>query len=161
MVNKKDRIVDMDDLLYALNYAAKHSDFGIKGIAENTGQREQTLRNKLTPGDVSHQPSLGDFVMVMKQADDTAPLDVLCNLFDGQFVSRTAQCSDTIMLAVLKAMKEHGDIASALNEAMADGVIDDVELARLHREIIEARNALIQLENTVSSNRKCHLEGCA
>ena len=154
MVNKKDRAVDMDDLLYAVNYAAKHSESGIAGLAENSSQREQTLRNKLTPGDVSHHLTLADFVMVMKQTLDTTPLDVLCSMFDGQFVSRTAQCSETITLAVLKAMSEHGDIANALNEAMADGVIDDVELRHLHREILEARNALIQLENTVFNNRR-------
>jgi len=146
--------VDMDDLFYALHFAAKNSKQGINGIAKSTGQREQTFRNKLTPGDVSHQPSLGDFVMVMTQADDTAPLDVLCRMFGGQFISRTTKGSETITQAVLKAMSEHGDIATALNDAMADGVIDDAELTRLHREIAEARNALIRLENTVNKNRK-------
>lgn len=153
MVIKKTSNVDMDDLLYALHYAAKNSEQGINGIAKSTGQREQTFRNKLTPGDVSHQLSLGDFVMVLNQTADTSPLDVLCRMFDGQFVSRTGQRSESITLAVLKAMSEHGDIATELTAALEDGVISDTELTRIHREIIEARNALIQLENTVNKNR--------
>lgn len=149
MIRQFSRTADMEDVYFALHYAAKHSALGIKGIAEHCGQREQTFRNKLTPTDVSHQPTLADFVMVMKQTGDTTPLDVLCQLFGGQFVSRTDQSSASIITAVLEAMREHGDIAAALDEAMADGVIDDAETARLHRQIIEARNALTRLENTV------------
>lgn len=149
MVNKVDHIVDMDDLLYSINYASKHCEMGIKGIAENAGQAEQTLRNKLNPNDDSHRLALSDFVMVMKQADDTEPLDLLCRMFGGQFISRSQGSSDTIIHAVLKAMSEHGDIATALDDAMKDGVIDPAELARLFREIREARNSLVELENTL------------
>lgn len=71
--------VDMDDLYFSLHLAARNSVPGITGIAENTGQRRQTLINKLNPQDVSHQPTLADFVLVMKQANDTDPLDTLCS----------------------------------------------------------------------------------
>ena len=150
---KKEQVVDTDDLLYSLNFAAKHSDLGINGMAEISVQKGQSLRNKLAPGDVSHQLTLADFLMVLRLSDDTDPIDVLCRMFGGQFISRTDQRSETITQAVLKAMSEHGDIADALNEVMSDGVIDDAELARLHREITQARNALIELENTVNRNR--------
>lgn len=150
-----DKRIDMDDLYFALHTAARSSDLGITGIAENTGQRRQTLINKLNPQDVSHQPTLSDFVMVMKQANNADPLDTLCAMFGGQFISRSQQSGESIMAAVLKAMSEHGDIAKELEAAMADGEIDAAELSRLHREIREARNALIELENTLKD--KCHV----
>lgn len=55
------------------------------------------------------------------------------------------------MSALLHAMAEHGDIAETLDAAMADGVLDAAEMAAMHTQIREARNALIELENTLKA----------
>ena len=54
---------------------------------------------------------------------------------------------------VLKAMAENGDVSQVLSDILADGVIDDAELAIFTREVRQVRNAWLEVENTVSKLR--------
>ena len=151
MATKVDRVVDMEDFLNSINYAAKHSGLGIGGIADAVGCAEQTLRNRLNPNDDSHIQRLSDFVMVMKQTSDTAPLEMLCNMFGGRFMSKSQRISESLMHAVLEVMREQGDVSKAIEDALADdNHINDGERAEINRQILEHESALAQLKNTVN-----------
>jgi len=139
---------DMDDVIFALNVAAKNHHGGISGLAKMTGHRPQTFINKLNPQDNSHQPTIGDLVMVCSQTGDTTPLDVLCNMFYGQFVTRTKEVEKNIVNAVLRAASESGDVMKAVERALPDGISDSEKLD-IKREINEARKAFLVLENTL------------
>ena len=151
MANKTGRGVDMEDFLHAINYAAKHSERGMGGIADSVGYAEQTLRNKLNPNDDSHRPLLSDFITVLKLSDDVTPLEVLCNMFGGRFMSRSQQTASSLMHAVLEMVGEQGDLTRAIEESLAgDGVVDDAERARINREADQVIAAVTRIKNTAN-----------
>lgn len=138
----------MDTVFYALHLSAKQAPGGLSGLARRLGKLEQTLINKLNPCDDAHLPNLGEFVAIVADTGDMAPLDALCGLFDGQFATRCMDRAGGLVAAVLNADCEHGDVARAIREALADdGQIDAHERALVMREINEARRALTILEN--------------
>lgn len=141
-------MTDVDDVLYELHRTAKAGDGGIAGVARRTGRREVYLRQKLQPHDDSHQLTLLDAIAVMDDTRDTAPLERLCEMYGGRFTSRTQAVSESVLEAVLQANREHGDIAAAVLESIADGRVTVAERMRVRREIEEARRALDILSNT-------------
>lgn len=138
----------MDRVFFALHLTAKQAKGGLSGLARRLGKREQTLINKLNPMDDVHQPNIGELVAIVDDTDDTAPIEALCALFGGRFVTRCGDRVGGLMQAVLQADTEHGDVARAIHQALADdGEIDARERAAIMREISEARRALTILEN--------------
>lgn len=140
---------DIDDILHALQYAAKRSEGGITAIANRLGKSPIYLANKLNPSDETHVPNIGEFIAVIMTSGDTSPLDALCEFFDGQFMSRTKAKMSSPMIAALAALAEGGDVARVIKEAMDDGKISDNEKARIKREIREAREALQIIDNSL------------
>ncbi len=139
----------MDQLFIALHQSALKAEGGISGIARRLGKRELTLIGKLNPNDDTHQPTIGEFVSILMDTGDLSPLEVLCEMFGGQFATRPRESRPSLAEALLHAAAEQGDVCRAAEEAVADGRLDRDEIARLRREIAEARRALLVLENTV------------
>ncbi|WP_022949546.1 phage regulatory CII family protein [Methylohalobius crimeensis] len=139
----------MDALFIALHQSAIKVKGGISGIARRLGKREHTLLIKLNPNDDLHQPTVGEFVSIMMDTGDLSPLETLCEMFGGQFSTRPQESKQDLPMAVLHSSVEYGDVCRAVEEALADGRLDETEAARLRKEVSEARRALLVLENTV------------
>jgi len=105
--------------------------------------------SKLNPNDETHLPNLSEFVRIMYATGDTSPLEALCALFGGRFVTRSPDTAKSVMHAVLHVASEGGDVVTEVNAALDDDVITDAERLRIKREITEQRAALTQLENTI------------
>jgi histone acetyltransferase (RNA polymerase elongator complex component) len=112
----------------------------------------------LNPADDHHQPKIGEFVAIIQDTGDTTPVDVLCGIFGGRFVTRSNDRKPTLMAAVLHAMSEHSDIARAIEDALADNVITPTERMAIYRQIAEARQALVTLENTLAADNVIVIE---
>lgn len=150
--NLMSNTTSMDDLYLSLHGSARSAEGGISGVARRLGKREGTLIGKLDPKDDLHQPNIGEFVQMMMDTGDTMPLEIMCALFGGQFVTRNVKCSSTVMMAVLHAVNECADVPKALEKALAnDEKIDDGERLEILREVVEAKGGLIALENTLRS----------
>jgi len=139
----------MQEVIVALHQTALQADGGISGLAERLGKRHQVLINKLNPNDETHQPTISEFVSIVRDTDDTQVIDVLCALLGGRFVTRTNQQHESVLAAVLHANSEYGDVARVVQESLCDGHISDTEWQVIMREIAEARDALGVLENTI------------
>lgn len=140
---------DIDDLLFALHSAAKQAPGGIPAMARTMGLREVSLHQKLNPHDEALQPKLAEAISIMSIAQSTRPLELLCQMFDGQFVTDARADADSILAAALQAAMAHRDIPSALDAAIASraGSIQGNlairhELARLD-EVMSAWRAAI------------------
>jgi hypothetical protein len=92
---------------------------------------------------------VGEFVAMMMDTGDTAPLDILCQMFNGQFATRSTQVAESLVAAVIHTINEHADIAQAYERVIADGVVTKEEKRELLKEIAEAKHALSVLENTI------------
>lgn len=139
----------MDELFLALHQSARRADGGICGLARRLGKREKTLLSKLDPADDTHQPTLGEFVAILGDTGDLAPLEVLCAMFGCKLATRTRERAESVMHAVLAAAGEQGDVIKAVQEALSDGRLTARERDQILREVAEARNALVVLENTL------------
>ncbi len=141
----------MDMLFLTLHQSALKAQGGISGVARRLGKRELTLIGKLNPNDDLHQPTIGEFVSILMDTGDTSPLEILCEMFGGQFMTRPKERGNSVAQAVLHAASEHGDVCRVAEEALADNKLDNIEVARLRKEISEARRALMILENTLTN----------
>jgi hypothetical protein len=147
-VSERDFIADLDDVFFALHAAAKRSAGGISGLARRMGMREFTLHSKLNPHDDSHQPKVGEALAIMLDSGDTTPLEVMCAMFGGRFATRSKHVADSLVAAALQATKEHGDVAAAIEDALADGVVSVEERMRVRQELAALRYAIDVLGNT-------------
>ncbi len=145
---------DQHEALYTL---ARDYPGGIAGLAEALGRRQgkritvAVLRNKLRPGIHTHHITHEDLSLIVELCQEagmpgaTMPIEALC-WRHGLVAVRLPKVDESLgdpSLAVIRVMKEVGDVAAAVTKAAEDGVITEAELADLEREFIEAQAALM------------------
>lgn len=146
------RYTDMNqhDALYK---AARKYPGGIEQLANRMHMSENTLRNKLSPGIHTHHTSFEEtseiieYLQEAKVEDALLPLRAM-NWRHGMVafpLPTTDNLSDDqLAQTVFRVMKESGDVAQVVGEAMADGKITLQEMDRIEREFQEALAALAQ-----------------
>jgi len=142
---------DLEDVEHALLQAAKNAPGGITGCATVSGQRAGDLIGRLSPSDPTHFPRLQDLCDVLTHGDDIAPLELICELFGGQFTTRSQSKSGSVIKALLHAVSETADVARAGEKVLADGKLTKNEKREWRGEISEARRALTELENEINN----------
>lgn len=140
---------DLDDLLYALQKTAKDSEGGITAIAKKLGRGPNQFAQKLSPQDPTHIPNIGEFIAVMEHTRDTLPLEILCAMFGGQFVTRTAERNDSLAVAALKVESEVGKLSQLIIDAIEDGEIDSGEKVRIRCAFQNIRKMVNVGENSL------------
>ena len=141
----------MDDILYAMNRAARKADGGISGVAQRLGQRPKTLMSKLDPSEDIHQPTIGEFIAVVLDTKDMQPVELLCELFGGKFVTRTSSVMNDTQSALIHMLKETGDVVREMELSMEDNHITPTEKSLIHKEISEMEHATSVLKNTLNN----------
>lgn len=145
---------DQHEALYTL---ARTYPGGIEGLAGALGRRQgkqvtvAVLRNKLRPGIHTHHITHEDLSLIVELcqeaglADATKPIEALCWRHGMVAITlpKLAESLSDPAAAVIRVMKEVGDVAAAVTKAAEDGVITEAELADLEREFIEAQAALM------------------
>lgn len=139
-----------NDALYSV--ARKYPD-GMGDLANLMGMTEGMLRNKVSPKVKTHYTSVDEFSEIMHLCheagvkDSRQPLKALNMKHDLVAFERTVPANLTEEQAsqiVYRAMKEVGDVAAAVGDAMSDGKISLQEMDRIEREFQEALTALYQ-----------------
>jgi hypothetical protein len=144
------RMSDLDTFVYVLHDTAKRAPDGISGVARRRAMRPKALMERLDPNDPDRLPNVGDLVFVMQDANDTAPLEVLCEMFGGQFTTRTEGEAHDLMAAILSVGAKHGEAFERVEQAFADGVLEDHEKPDVHRALADYRRAVNALERSAA-----------
>jgi len=143
--------IDLEDIEHTLLQAAKNAPGGITGCARVAGIRAGDLIGRLSPSDLTHFPRLQDFCDVLDHGDDLTPLELICELFGGQFVTRSPEKTGDVIKALLHAVAENADVARTGERVLADGVLTKLEKREWRVQISEARRSLIGLENEINN----------
>jgi len=161
MTHRRDPLHPLD----ALNQSCKSFPGGIEVLALRRGVSAPTLYKKLEHRNSTHNlgyaDELSDLLFELQAAgvqgwDDT--LHALCHRHGGVYVRLPELPADASGQAtaltemVLRIVKEQGDVAAVLSEALSnDGEIDDKEIARFEQQHSEAVSALVALGEMVRS----------
>ncbi|RLK45964.1 phage regulatory CII family protein [Cupriavidus plantarum] len=145
---------DQHEALY--NVARRYPGGGIVALAAALSQRlakritVPVLRNKLRPGINTHHITFEDLSLIIElcqeanMPDATMPLEALCwrHGLVPVALPRAGEDLGDPAQAVIRVMKEIGDVATAVTKAADDGVITEAELDDIEREFIEAQAAI-------------------
>lgn len=141
----------MEQFFYSLHQSVKKSKGGISGVARKLGTLEKTLMSKLNPNDDTHIPKVDELIRIMDITGNTEPLEILCGMFGGRFVSKNSEMVDSVMQAALMVASESGDVMKAVVSALNDDDLSDGERLEIKREISDVRNKMNVLENTMDN----------
>ena len=161
MTHERDPLHPLD----ALNLSCKQYPGGVDGLAKRLGVATATMYKKLDYRVDSHviryDGELSDLLFELKHAgvptwDRT--LHALCHQHGGVFVRLPDMTNDLhghaqlVTTQVLKIVKEQGEVASVLCDALyGDGDIDSKELKAFNQQHEEAVAALVALGEMVKS----------
>jgi len=138
----------VEQLFHSLHQSCKRAG-GISKMARKIGVLEKTLIKKLQPSDAVNMPNVSEFIRIIDATGDIEPLDILCGLFGGRFVSSNKETASSILQAALHVASEGGDVMRAVELAMADGKLTEKERVEVKREIMQSIAALNTLKNTL------------
>lgn len=117
---------------------------GLKVLAARMKLAESSLQGMANPNDPTHGWSLERFREAMHFANDTGPLESLCQEFGGVFVKipHLAEMPVGLMFEDLaKLAKEFGDVPREVMENLSDGRLTAKEFERIKREVMEMQQA--------------------
>lgn len=136
------------DALYKI---ARAYPGGIEALAARMGKSTNTLRNKLQPHISTHYVSFEEVSEIVELCAGAGVPDALLPLrslnWRHGLVSFAIPSSDNLSdeqlsMTVCRVMKEAGDVAASVGDAMSDGRISLEEMDRIEREFSEAMGAL-------------------
>ncbi|MDB5822211.1 MAG: hypothetical protein JWR21_915 [Herminiimonas sp.] len=151
------RYTDMNqaDALYKV--ACKYPG-GIEALAGRMDMSTNVLRNKLAPRTVTHHITWAEVSEIVEYLQEAKVEDALLplraqnwrhGLVAFAMPALESLSEDQLAMTVCKVMKEAGDVAEAVGDAMADGKITLEEMDRIEREFHEALAALGQWRQRV------------
>jgi len=140
----------MEQLFHSLHQACKKAG-GISFVARKIGVLEKTLIKKVQPSDEVNMPNISELVRIIDATNNIEPLEILCGMFGGRFVSATSKTASSVLLATLRVASEGGDVVKVVEAALADGVLTNKERVVIKREIMESMSALTVLKNTLDA----------
>lgn len=118
-------------------------------MAKYLGMGEQVLRNKVNPEQEQAKLSLDESVRMMRKEGDLSILYAIAAEFNVPVGPPSVDKPKSLMMAVLTADAEHGDVTRTVADAMSDRRWTQAEKAEAIKQIREARAALDALEQAV------------
>lgn len=144
----------MNQVEFAVHQTAHGSQRGfLAEMAKHLGIGEQVLRNKVNPEQEHARLYLDEAIRMMHKDGDLRILEAVAAEF-GRSITGPCTKNGSVLMAMLSANAEHGDVSRAVADALADRVITQAELAALRLEIEQARKALCVLEQTLISEAR-------
>lgn len=133
---------------------------GVDAIAHRMEKNPAVLYSKLRPSVLTHHVSVTEFSEILQHLNDAGvpdwnlPLQAL-NWRHGHCAFQLptiGDCSNEQLTSlVCNTMKEIGDVAGRVGQAMSDGVITMQELDSIEKEFMEAQAALAMLREAVKA----------
>lgn len=121
----------------------------LEEMATHLGIGAQLLRNKVNPEQETNKLTLDEAVRMMRKDGDLRILYAVAAEFGVPVGSPSVEKPKSLVLAVLNADAEHGDVTRAVADAMADKRWTQAEKAEVLKQIREARAALDEVEQAV------------
>lgn len=127
---------------------------GAPALAARINVNPGTLGNKASPQMTGHQFNVHELRAAMLVADDYRAMYALANdchhacvpLSNEKFIA-----DQHLLDALLKVTREEGDVALAIQRALADGKITAEEFREIESEIDDVLRAILELRDRVGS----------
>jgi hypothetical protein len=140
----------MDHIEFAVHATAHGNSTGhLPAMAKYLGLKEQVLRNKVNPEQEQANIRLDEAIRMMRKDGDLRILYAIAAEFKVQVKAPVADKPKSLMMAVLTADAEHGDVTRTVADAISDRRWTQAEKAEAMKQIREARAALDALEQAV------------
>jgi hypothetical protein len=145
--------MDPQDALYN---AARSYPGSVEALAHRMAMSPAVLRNKLSPNVKTHHVTLSEasliieFLREAKCDDALLPLQALNwqhGLIAHQIPNLDHMTDEQLSNSLVTIMKENGEVAAAMQEAMKDGRITETELDKVEKEIFDLVTAAVALRN--------------
>jgi len=148
----------MTDLVEIQQVVNQVANGNWKALASDLGCTPEYLRNGINPNQYKRENSSFairfDFLVGVldRCVDQSAFIQWICGRYGFTPIrSKPVSNSGNLTCEFTKVVTELGDVAQALNEAMADGTIDRFEKEKLKKETLELVVAVQALSGQISS----------
>lgn len=111
-------------------------------LATMMGLSQVSLLQRANPDNDAHKLTINHLFQILLHTGDMRPLAALAGEFGFDLVQREVAPADCLMQATLGAASEAADVTKAAIEALEDGVVTRMEVARLEREAEEAKQKI-------------------
>lgn len=111
-------------------------------LAPMMGLSQVGLLQRANPDNDAHKLTINHLFQILLHTNDMRPLRALAGEFGFDLVQREVAPADCLMQATLGAASEAADVTKAAIEALEDGVVTRMEVARLEREAEEAKQKI-------------------
>lgn len=134
------------DVTLALQRAVRGFPHGAAALAAVLGTSVHSLNHKVSPQYPSAHCSPDEMLQIMEHTGDHGALLVMCDLLGYvPLLKSNVDATGLAGKALVRAVKEFGELAARASASMEDGRVTANELARLEREGTEAIVAIQQL----------------
>ena len=137
----------MEDFLRACHATIKES--GAEELAGKMCMAHVSLLQRSNPGNAAHHLTIEHLFGVLLHTQDMRPLAALAGEFGYSILKKEQPVALGIHEALGRATLEFAEVTVETHAAMADGRVDQVERARILKEIAHAEEALAQLKASV------------
>lgn len=125
---------------------------GSANVAEGAAFTSRALLlQKANPDYDSHRMNVQELHRIMKFTNDFRPLEAWAEAFGFDLVPKEQPAAIDVHQALSHVALEISEVTVETHRAMADGRVDQVERARILREISQAEAALDQLKASVKA----------
>lgn len=138
----------MSEAADALYKTVKDYPGGAEALAARMGMNAQVLRNKVNPNTPTNHPTLCEFERMMDLTGDYQALHALARSSGHLLIKQQADASggDVAVLEIIAAIwAGHGRVGDAVYETLADGRVEQHEVAKVKKNIYELQRSLIDL----------------
>lgn len=137
----------MEDFLRACHTTIKES--GAEELAGKMCMAHVSLLQRSNPDNAAHHLTIEHLFGVLLHTQDMRPLAALAGAFGYSVLKKEQPVALGIHEALGRATLEFAEVTVETHAAMADGRVDQVERARILKEIAHAEEALAQLKASV------------
>jgi hypothetical protein len=139
----------MEDFLRACHTTIKEN--GAEELAGKMCLAHVSLLQRSNPDNAAHHLTIEHLFGVLLHTQDMRPLLALAGAFDFDLVAKEKPVAIDIHQALGSVALEISEVTVETHRAMADGRVDQVERARIMREIVEAQKALDVLKASLKA----------
>lgn len=141
----------IDDIDWAIQQSVHKKRGMSKKLAEILGCSQQVLLNKVNPEVESNHLHVKELFKIVEATGDITPFEIMLEKLGYRVVKEQVK-PEPVLQAMLKSVKEHGDVADAITRALEDGEIDEQEVRIIMSEIREGQHALEGLEHAIKQH---------
>lgn len=139
----------MEDFLRACHTTVKES--GAEELAGKMCLAHVSLLQRSNPDNAAHHLTIEHLFGILLHTQDMRPLLALAGAFDFDLVAKDKPAAIDVHQALGNVALEISEVTVETHRAMADGRVDQVERARIMREIVDAEKALDVLKASLKA----------